>query len=217
MLFEQAGISSDLPFILPPVSTPFAEDANQIMGLWNNGSLQWDDGCWQLDGIYLASTYKQFCSWTPDSASWMRQKMCPDIESKSRGKKLFYISRKNALRPVEQEDKLLEALKSWNLTVIEPDRLPMREQIKLFSEAGLVMGPQGAGIQNVLWAPRGCPILELISPRFFSGVYWTLAESLGNRYGLVAGDTPFNKHPMNVGTSFNPKLVNRALEVLLEN
>jgi capsular polysaccharide biosynthesis protein len=78
------------------------------------------------------------------------------------------------------------------------------------------MGSQGAGIQNALWAPRGCKILELVSPRYFSGVYWTLAQSLQQDYGLVTGITEPDKHPIEAGVTCDPKLVLRALDALLE-
>jgi hypothetical protein len=59
-------------------------------------------------------------------------------------------------------------------------------------------------------------MLELVSPRYFSGIYWTLAESLGNPYGLVTGHTPQDGIPTQVGTLFNSDLIQRALEKLLQ-
>jgi hypothetical protein len=215
-LFEEAGLDGKFPYILPPPSHEFAAEASRMMGLEKNGSVIWDDGCWELDGLYFVSAFKKFCSWTPESASWIRQKLVPEIETKPLGTKLYYISRRNAFRPVQNEDALLDALKPWGLTVVEPDRLSLKEQMAMFADARLVMGPHGAGIQNALWAPRGCRILELVSPRYFSGVYWTLAESLGNPYGLVTGDTPLQGEATRIATTFDPALVNRALDVLLK-
>jgi len=59
--------------------------------------------------------------------------------------------------------------------------------------------------------------LELVSPRYFSGIYWTLAESLGNRYGLVTGHTPTKGEPTRIGTTFQFELIQRALEQLLKD
>jgi len=215
-LYEEAPLSESIPYILPPVSHGFAEEANQLMGLWNNGSIQWDDGCWQIEGLYFASSFKKFCSWTPESVTWTRNTLCPKVEHKPLGGKLYYITRRNAFRPALNEEEMLTALQSWGLTVVEPDRLSLREQIALFSDARLIMGPHGAGIQNALWAPQGCAMLELVSPRYFSGIYWTLAESLGNPYGLVTGHTPQDGIPTQVGTLFNSDLIQRALEKLLQ-
>ena len=216
-LYEEVPALDSLPYILPPTSYAFAEDANQMMGLWNNGAIQWDDGCWQIEGLYFASSFKKFCSWTPESATWIRRKLCPEIERKPLGNKLYYITRRNAFRPAQNEEEFLTALQSWGLIVVEPDKLSLREQISLFSDARLIMGPHGAGIQNALWAPKSCPILELVSPRYFSGIYWTLAESLGNRYGLVTGHTPTKGEPTRIGTTFQFELIQRALEQLLKD
>ncbi len=213
-LFEEAGLAGQQPAILPPASHAFADEAWREIGVAKDDAVRWDDGCWQLDGLYFASTFKRFCSWTPESASWIRQKFNPGLEEKKPGAKLYYISRRNGVRPALNEDAILAALKPWGITVVEPDRIPLREQIELFSDAGLIIGPQGAGIQNCLWAPRGCRVMEFISPRFFSGVYWTLAESLGQPYGLVTGETSAMENPATVGSTFDPDLVNRAVEAL---
>jgi hypothetical protein len=99
--------------------------------------------------------------------------------------------------------------------VIEPEHYALKEQIELFSEAGLIMGPHGAGFQNALWAPRGCKVMEFISPRYFTGGYWTLAESLGHSYGLVTGNTAADGDPIFLGSTYDPKLIAQAMEALV--
>jgi capsular polysaccharide biosynthesis protein len=217
MLFEQQGLLYNVPALLHEASKPLSDESFHLLGLDTPDSRRWDDTCWRLDGLYFASDFKKFCSWTPESAAWVRQKFNPGLEQKPPGQKLFYISRRNAVRPALNEDGILAALKPWGLTVVEPERYSLQEQIALFADAGAIIGPQGAGIQNALWAPRGCRVLEFISPRYFSGVYWTLAESLGQSYGLVTGTTSTTEDPIKVGSTYSPELINRALEVLLKS
>jgi len=216
MLFDEAGLADRYPNILPPKGPAFTSEAYRLLGMEENGSVHWDDTCWQTDGLYFASHFKRFCSWTPKSAAWVRQKFNPGLEQKPPGKKMFYISRRKGIRPALNEDEILAALKPWGITVVEPERFSLQEQIDLFSEAGLIMGAQGAGLQNALWTPRGCMILELISPRYFSGVFWTLAESLGQRYGFVTGVTSEEGDPQTIGSTYDPELINRALEALAQ-
>jgi hypothetical protein len=214
MLFEQQGLLHQIPALLHDASKPLSDASFHQLGLDTRDSKRWDDTCWQVDGLYFASDFKKFCSWTPESAAWVREKFSPGLDRKPRGQKRFYISRRNGSRPALNEDEILAALQLWDITVVEPDLLPLREQIELFSDAGLIIGPQGAGIQNSLWAPRGCRVLELISPRYFSGVYWTLAESVGHKYGLVTGETSPDEDPIFAGSKWNPELIARALEAL---
>lgn len=214
MLYEQLGLLHEVPALLHVHSKAASDQSFHQLGLDTPDSQQWDETYWKMDGLYFASAFKKFCSWTPESAKWVRRQFHPGLEEKPPGKTLFYISRRSAVRPAINEDKILEALKPWGLTVVEPERLSLREQIDLFSDAGLIMGPQGAGIQNCLWAPPGCKVLELISPRYFSGVYWTLSEAVGHQYGIVTGTTHDTGSPITDGTTCDPDLINRALEIL---
>ena len=215
MLYEQQGLLHNVPALLHAASKPVSDASFRMLGLDTKEAKRWDDSCWKLDGLYFASAFKKFCSWTPEAASWVRRKFSPGLDQKAPGHKLFYVSRRNAARPAINEDKILAALKPWGITVVEPEQYSLKEQIDLFSEAGLIMGPQGAGIQNALWAPRGCKILEFISPHYFSGVYWTLAESLGHQYGLVTGTTSREEDPILAGSICNPELINQALGALI--
>jgi hypothetical protein len=213
-LFEEAGLAGQVPALLPPPSHGFAEEAWQKLGVAGNGSVRWDDGCWQLDGLYFASSFKKFCSWTPESAAWVRAKWAPGLIHRPVGKKVFYISRSAGPRPILNEEEIVRSLQSHDVTVVQTEKLSLQRQIDLFSGAGLIVGPHGAGIQNALWAPRGCRILELVNARYFSGVYWTLAESLNQPYGLVAGISAAGKDPLQEGYTCNPRLIQQAIDRL---
>jgi capsular polysaccharide biosynthesis protein len=214
MLYEQQGLLNHVPALLHKDKKSYTEASFEMLGLVTDEARYWDNTYWQMDGLYFASPVKQFTSWTPETAAWIRQKFSPGIEQKPPGQKLFYISRRNSIRPALNEPEILEALKPWGITVVEPERLTLKEQIALFADAGLIMGPQGAGIQNALWAPRGCKVLEFLSPVYFSGVFWTLAEALGQPYGFVTGQTSLLENQMAVGSTYDPHLINQALERL---
>jgi hypothetical protein len=213
-LFEEAGLAGQAPALLPPPSHAFAEEAWQKIGLTGKGSRQWDDPCWELDGLYFASAFKKFCSWTPESASWVRAKLAPELIRRPVGKKVFYISRTGGPRPILNEKEILLSLKSHDVTVVQTEKLTLQQQMDLFSEAGLIVGPHGAGIQNALWAPRGCRVLEMVNARYFSGIYWTLAESLNQPYGLVTGISAAGKDPLQEGYACEPRLVQEAIDRL---
>jgi len=213
-LFEEAGLAGQAPALLPPPSSAFAGEAWEKIGLTGNGSRQWDDTCWQMDGLYFASSFKKFCSWTPESAAWVRAKLAPELTHKPVGKKIFYISRAGGPRSVLNEEEIIASLKSHDVTVVQTEKLTLQQQIDRFSEAGIIVGPHGAGIQNALWAPRGCRVLELVNARYFSGIYWTLAESLNQPYGLVAGISAAGKDPLQAGYACEPRFVQQAIDAL---
>jgi len=215
-LFEEVELLGHFPALLPPPSHAFAEDAWRKIGLTDGEAKTWDDGCWKLDGLYFASSFKKFCSWTPESADWIRAKLAPHLMNKPVGKKVFYISRREGPRSILNEEEIVRSLKSYDVTVVQTEKMSLQEQIDLFSDAGLIIGPHGAGIQNALWAPRGCRVLELVNARYFSGIYWTLAESLGQPYGLVTGASTAGKDPLQEGYACDPDLIKTAIDKLAE-
>jgi hypothetical protein len=215
MLYEQQGLLGKIPALLHRDSNKLSDTSFQMLGIDTPEAKRWEDSFWRVDGLYFASEFKKFCSWTPEAAAWMRAKYSPGLDKKSPGRKRFYISRRNAARPALNEDEILAALKPWGLTVIEPDLYPLKEQIEIFSEAGVIVGPHGAGFQNALWAPRGCKVLEFISPRYFTGVYWTLSESVGHQHGIVSGKTAEEGDPIFLGSTYDPALVARAMQQLV--
>jgi capsular polysaccharide biosynthesis protein len=215
-LFEEAGLAGQAPALLPPSSHGFADEAWQKLGLSGKGSKRWDDGCWQMDGLYFASPYKKFNGWTPESAAWLREKLAPGVIRKPVGKKVFYISRSGP-RSILNEKEILQSLKPYDVTVVQAEKLTLQQQIDLFSEAGMIVGPLGAGMQNAVWAPRGCRVLELVNVRYFSGTYWTLAESLNQPHGLVTGISAGEEDPFQAGYTCDPRLIQQAMDRLLHD
>ena len=213
-LFEEAGVAGKFPALLPPASHGFAAEAWRALGMDGGGAHIFDDKCWQVDGLYFVTTYKKFCSWTPEAADWMRAKFCPDVAGNPPGRKVVYISRRDGPRAILNEDEIVRALKPFDPIVVQTEKMTLREQLDLFADAGLIIGPHGAGIQNALWAPRGCRVLELVNARYFSGVYWTLAESLGQPYGLVAGASPAAGDSLKDGYACDVELIRQAIDQL---
>lgn len=215
-LFEETGLAKQFPALLPPPGPAFAEAAWQTLGLTGGASRRWDDSCWQMDGLYFASPFKKFNGWTPEAVAWLREKLAPGVVNKPVGKKAFFISRGGG-RSILNEKDILECLKSYDITVVQAEKLTLQQQIDLFSEAGLLVGPLGAGMQNAMWAPRGCRVLDLVNVRYFSGTYWTLAESLNQPYGLVTGISAGGKNPLQEGYTCDPRLVRQAVDRLMNN
>jgi hypothetical protein len=216
-LFEEAGLAGQYPALLPPPGPAFAEAAWQTLGLTGGESKRWDDSCWQMDGLYFGSSFKKFNGWTPEAVGWLREKLAPGVVNKPVGKRAFYISRGGGPRSILNEKEILESLKPYGIERVEAHKMTLQQQIDLFSEAGLLVGPLGAGMQNAMWAPRGCRVLDLVNVRYFSGTYWTLAESLNQPYGLVTGISESGANPLQVGYTCDVALIRQAIDCLLSD
>ena len=75
-------------------------------------------------------------------------------------------------------------LKYPELTWVIFDTLSIEETASLFSKAAKIVGPHGAGMTNMLFAPTGVDILEFMPVSDPNLCYWHLSEMLGHSYTM---------------------------------
>ena len=84
---------------------------------------------------------------------------------------------------------MIAALGPYGFEPIVPGRMSFREQIRVFSEASVVVGPHGAALTNLVFAPHGCRIVE-IAPRpiAYMNDFRILADCLDQRIETLVAD-----------------------------
>ena len=74
----------------------------------------------------------------------------------------IYVSRRLAeTRRMRNEAALIEALAALGFHIVEAEQLSFDEQLDLFSQAKVIMGPHGAGLVNAAFASPDCILFEL--------------------------------------------------------
>ena len=111
--------------------------------------------------------------------------------------------RRAARRRVVNEQDLLPVLREFGFEVIETERLSFHEQIQLFSHAEAVVGPHGAGLANLCFAPEGCKVLEFFDPHCVRVMYWVIADILQQPYSYVLGRTAGRAATAGADVGFN--------------
>jgi capsular polysaccharide biosynthesis protein len=61
------------------------------------------------------------------------------------------------------------------------------DQVRLFSEAEIVVGPHGGGLTNTVFSQPGTTVIEVFPPSYISGCFWALSDVCGHRYGFIVG------------------------------
>jgi capsular polysaccharide biosynthesis protein len=95
----------------------------------------------------------------------------------------LYVSRADApVRRLANEDALLARLKPFGVEKLSLTGLPVREQLRILSEASVVIGPHGAGLTNVIFASPEVRVIELFSPTRNWPGFRVLTEAFGGSY-----------------------------------
>lgn len=93
------------------------------------------------------------------------------------------------------------------------DSMPFEETVKTFQRAKIIIGAHGAGLSNMIFAPKGTPIIEISPSDMFNACFWHLSWTLGNTHYLIASkssDPP--TYTMNVDIDSVASLVETLLK-----
>jgi capsular polysaccharide biosynthesis protein len=98
-----------------------------------------------------------------------------------------YVSRARTRRRVLNEDELLPILREYEFEVVCCEELSLREQIRLFAEASVILGAHGSGLNNSLFVPPGGKLLELYNPLRWNYCVRNVANLLGHEHWYLFG------------------------------
>jgi hypothetical protein len=193
-VLETAGRTKDVKLIIPDARPKFAEPVEALgYGPDRYDGLQ--GGHWEADELLVPSYASPPGFMRPWACRWLRQRL--GVEGRPAGRRRFWISRNRARwRRVVNEEELLPILERAGFELVELERLTFREQVDLLARAGAVAGPHGAGMTDLLFAPRGIRVLEIFPPEFVNPVFYSMANALDQEYHYFTGSTlPEDRHP----------------------
>lgn len=121
----------------------------------------------------------------PRLVSWLAALVPPGALGPRRR---LYIDRRGASnRVLANEGEVIAALARFGVEAVALEGLGLAEQAALFADAELVVAPHGAGLVNLVFAPRDCRIVELLSDAYANWCFRRLAAAAGLDYDCVIG------------------------------
>ncbi len=164
-----------------------------------------------MQNCYFPSHLRLGSAFSPLAAKF-NQSLAP-YQSPCKNTKLF-ISRGNYnnKQTIANSSELLDLVKCYDFEILEPHNYSIKEQIKLFSEAGLIVGEYGSAMHNTLFAHPEAKVVvlqsEATAPFVQAGIGALLNQPTGFVFGKPVGDQ------CNRGRSFSASLedVRQVLE-----
>lgn len=171
-----------------------------LLGIASDRLVQLPMGCYEVDQLYFPSFsgYATFTTdWSFTWADWtllkLREKFCGKrtLEKDKR----IYISRAGvAHRQVLNEDSVIRSLEREGFLIVNPTSFTVEEKIRLFGDAGLIVGAHGAGLIHQLFAPAGARLVEAVDPFHLGGVFsYQVGSALGQEYWYLFAENHARK------------------------
>jgi hypothetical protein len=110
------------------------------------------------------------------------------IEAKQGWRKL-YIRRNSSVRTVSNLQEIESILIQQGFEFVEPEQLTFAKQVKLFSEAGVIVGATGAAMANLIFCSSLTKIIVMMGIHDeMPYAYWqNMASAVGNNVSYVLG------------------------------
>ena len=124
---------------------------------------------------------------TPAKAAWLRA--CFGVTGRARGKERLYIARGHVpRRRIVNEPAVIKLLEANGFRSVDPGARSVAEQVKLFADAGVVVGAHGAALTNAIFMGEGAGIIELTHTDRVVNTYHEVAGAAKLNYACVIGD-----------------------------
>ena len=137
-------------------------------------------GAWVPEALVIPE--ESTPEWSAAKVAQLRaffQKQVPS--RRGTGRRRLYLSRAQATRRhLVNEAELLPVLEAFDVRPVQLEAYSIPEQVRLFREAEWIVAPHGAGLTNLLFAPRSVRVLEIRPVRKSGGgCYEQLAHAGG--------------------------------------
>lgn len=116
-------------------------------------------------------------------------------------KKIYIRRSPGSKRDIRNRAEFERILADRNFHVFEPEKYSVAEQVRIVGRADVIVGQGGAGMNNVLFAPFGAQVLEIIPDAYEDAWIRVSCELIGGKWnGLYCkvneGDIGIGKNPL---------------------
>jgi capsular polysaccharide biosynthesis protein len=127
--------------------------------------------------------------WSPEAVTFIRRRLRLDFGAR-RTRRIF-VGRKDARwRRLINEAEIVAMLGRFGFESVDPGAMSLDEQIELAESAQIIVGVFGAGLNLLLFAAEGTPIVELkYDLEGVMDINWALTGTLRQPYHEIIGES----------------------------
>jgi len=179
------------PFLIINADPPeWMIESLSLLGYDENRLIEWDGGPLKIDNFVLPTTGHITPSWefSPKSRQWVGRKVRDWVDHTGGGGKRIFVSREGLdKRSLRNLDQIRPVLDYFDIKVIDPRTMTFRDQVSLYANAELLIGPSGSGLHNMMF-PETTTVIELFHPEYVTTYNYRLAEAFEHEYRFILGN-----------------------------
>lgn len=191
VVFRDQFIQEDVDLLLPKVKDGhFVDQTAKLLGIPPSRIIWIGDEVMEVKNLYFLS-YFHFGE-APKKLDFYLNRLAdcaPGAQSSVEAKRIF-ISRPDSFsRRLLNEREIVTTLKSFDFEVFAPGLYSLADQINMFRNADIAVGPHGAGLMNFGFCKPESIALELFSEYTVQPAFWSVSSACELRYGFVVGSS----------------------------
>lgn len=210
-------IFRDIKIAYPLFNTPFERDLWKLAGLEETQIIDTAKYNVKADHYFLTNTHSWYYQHKHDIKLLQQILTGAHIETE-KASPYIYISRKGRRKLINEEEIIL-ILKQFNFTIIEDKPRSVSEQMSIFNNSQIIIGPHGAAFTNILWCKPQTLLIELFPRGYHPPYFRYMAQILNLQYAAIfesdIQDTHFSNLDENL--TIDPQLLKTALTALFFN
>jgi capsular polysaccharide biosynthesis protein len=187
-------LPGDTQLIVPAKLKPYQLETLRLLGIDEHRLAPFNgDEVWELETLFFTNKTTNSGSHRRDADEWLRDTLSDAYKiTRSAERRRLFISR-NGLqkRQLVNEAEVVEYLAKFGFETCRPETLSLQEQFELFAQADVVVSKHGSAWTNLLFAPEGTVVVDMIPDHMMhlSYVFWTMCEELGHEYWYFVADS----------------------------
>lgn len=147
---------------------------------------RWHGGVAMVDRLVLPEHRKRGAV-PPSDCRWLRDRMTANVGDKTESRRIYVSRREADHRHVVNEQKLINTLSPLGFEIYILEQMQFKDQVSLFEDAELIVGPHGAGLVNMIFS-ADTTVVELLHGGDVRSHYFQLANLLSHGYDFLICD-----------------------------
>lgn len=185
-LVRQCGIAFDR--VVAPCQAAFQRETLGLLSIHPEEIIGEPDRQIQAARLVVPSMPAVVGNPTDWACRFLRESFLRHVESDApAGRKVFVSRAKAGHARIDNEDAVFAMLERYGFERHILEDWPFLEQVRIFSEASIVVGSHGSGLSNLVFCRPGTRVIELFNPHYMNVVFWALSNQVGLRYHYLAG------------------------------